>query len=133
MEMRCDRCGAIPPAQFIVFSERADGAFNVFCVRCARYLKTCHFCKNCSYCGMMQDPDPMPKEIVVQQIINTPQGQMTVQQAIPNPERLKKFCNPEKCKCVTTIEGQLYCCKMGEYQTCCNYDELVFERKEETE
>lgn len=113
---KCANCGN----QYgIVWSE---GAF--FCEKCAELFSTCRMCENSFYCGFVNDPDESPTHITRTIKQQTPMGFIQKTQSVPNPERVAKFCNEEKCQCFGEFEGEKFC--QREFFMCKNYKERNF-------
>ena len=125
MTMNCERCGMTIPAQEVVLS--ACGEFFIpFCKNCVSLFGSCTMCENEENCGFLHDPDPMPKAVMQRRVVNTPRGQMTLQEQVLNPERKKKFCTSEICACA---HDEIGCCKTNEFSTCSNYKEKTFKKE----
>lgn len=124
MTMNCERCGMAIPAREVVLS--ACGEFFIpFCKNCVSLFGSCAMCENGENCGFLNDPDPMPKAVMQRRVVNTPRGQMTLQEQVLNPERKKKFCASEICACAN---DEIDCYKTNEFSTCPNYKEKTFRK-----
>ena len=102
----CDSCGQ-PILGLRIFDQG-----KILCENCSNLYHTCRTCAHGNECPFETDPSPLPKQIVQQ----TRQGNMVMQQTIPNPARIDITCKTQ-CKCYNEEFG---CCK----QTlgCCPQD-----------
>lgn len=105
----CNYCG-----QGAIMFVNPDGTGA--CPQCYAKFNTCHMCNHGPSCAFETDPSPIPKQI--QQVVR--QGNMTMQQVIQNPERVKLFCF--NCPCFDTDD---LVCNKRTCGTCRYYDEFV--------
>lgn len=101
----CEKCGS-PILGGSVLDEK-DNELRFLCIQCAKVLNTCASCKMGQTCEFRTNPDPMPQ--MVNKTIR--QGNMIMQQTVPNPSRIEKFCY--NCTCFSMEYGcmkQNNCC-----------------------
>lgn len=120
--MICENCGKTVEPNRVVFSLKNGGGISTYCTDCSSLFGTCHTCKNRKGCGFFNDPDPMPKYIVIQQKTQHTNGYSIVQRQVPNTERLRKFCLDGKCVCCDETDPKDPFCSRF-YTTCINYCE----------
>lgn len=125
MRIICENCSKeIADNKDLVISVKNGEGMNFFCRECNKLFGTCHMCQtNITICGFFDDPDPMPRFIMVARKMQ--QGNTTVveQRQIPNPDRVKKFCIETECVCLINTDEQKLCCRHSDCTTCTNYCE----------
>ena len=125
-KIKCQRCLRECDLKDIILSIKNGTSIDFFCKDCNALFGTCKTCKNGGICGFFNDPDPMPKFIIIQQKTQHENGYSIVQRQVPNTERLRKFCFG-KCPCINETDPKdPYCCKFTEYTTCPNYCEQEY-------
>lgn len=107
-EARCDYCGRTPAPIIEIMNN------TICCVECYRKWDTCALCIHGSKCAFETDPSPLPK--IVQKTIR--QGNMTVQQTVKNPDRIRELCQ-FSCPC---FDEEFGCFKENGY--CTKYQEI---------
>lgn len=113
----CDVCGTekIPMRMAILeFDETGEHYLRKVCSRCSSLRGTCGRCAYGNDCAFFQVEDGLPRMVMK----TTQQGVMIVQQQVPNPERIEKYC--KVCNCWDN------CFKQGNrnsVSTCRNYFE----------
>lgn len=93
----CDCCGKEHIQTFLYSWNNKN--YVILCGSCFQAASTCALCVNGSTCAFEQDPSPIPKQIMK----NIRQGDMIIQTAVKNPERVDKFCT--KCSCFNVEEN----------------------------
>lgn len=121
--MICENCGKPLENNNTVVDTKEDGSIHLFCRKCSSLFGTCAMCMH-TYCGFFNDPDPMPQFVMACREQRTPAGTIVEQYQIPNPDRVKRFCIDDGCKCCHEINEKPLCCRFGGYTTCSNYVEL---------
>jgi hypothetical protein len=81
-------------------------------------------CEHSQKCEFSDNPAPMPKMVMIRQVQETPNGHIESIQQIPNPQRIKAFCEEDKCKCFDCLGKEAKC--MRQFGTCANYKEHEF-------
>ena len=116
----CDVCGTerIPMrAAILEFDETGEHYLRKVCSRCSFLRGTCRRCTYGNDCAFFQIEDGLP-----QMVMKTMQkGIMIVQQQVPNPKRIEKYC--KVCNCWDDEYG---CFKQGNGRsipTCRDYIE----------
>ena len=97
-----------------LLEHKSEDTWVRYCHSCQSKFGTCAMCQNYDNCKFMEQsyrPDLPPFVMTTQR-----QGNMVVQQQVPNPERVKAICQTE-CKCWYE-EG----CARNIAQTCENYN-----------
>lgn len=116
----CDVCGTekIPMRMAILeFDETGEHYLRKVCSRCSFLRGTCGRCTYGDDCAFFQVEDGLPQMVMK----TIQQGIMIVQQQVPNPERIEKYC--KVCNCWDDEYG---CFKQGNRNsipTCRNYIE----------
>ena len=93
----CDCCGE-EHIQSFLYSWDNKNYINL-CGGCFQAASTCAVCINGATCAFEQNPSPIPKQIMK----NIRQGNMMIQTAVKNPERIEKFCT--NCHCFNVEEN----------------------------
>lgn len=93
----CDCCGKEHTQSFLYSWDNKN--YVILCGHCFQATSTCDLCVNGSTCAFEQDPSPIPKQIMK----NIRQGNMMIQTAVKNPERVDKFCTI--CHCFNVEEN----------------------------
>jgi hypothetical protein len=97
-------------------NEQAEQTHFIMCEQCFLSTKTCAMCQERESCPFETDTScPLPKQ--VQQTIR--QGNMTMQQIVKNPDRIRETCQ-FGCKCWSDEFG---CLKQN--STCGQYKEVT--------
>ena len=116
----CDICKTenIPMKYAILeFDETGEHYLRTVCSRCNSLRGTCGRCAYGDDCAFFQEEDGLPQMVMK----TIQQGIMIVQQQVPNPERIEKYC--KVCNCWDDEYG---CFKQGNRHsipTCRNYIE----------
>ena len=122
--IKCENCGQEFENKDIIITVKNGCDIIFYCRKCNAQLGHCPLCLNGKWCGFFDDPDPLPKFVVIQQRQQLDNVFVTIQKQVPNTERLKKFCLEGKCKCCNEEEPQdPFCCRFTEHRTCSNYTE----------
>ena len=109
---KCAICGQLFLRPGILEEITEDNWIEI-CHQCSSQFGTCAMCQNhdnCKFTEASYRPDLPPFVMTTQR-----QGNMVIQQQVPNPERIKTICQTE-CKC--WYEGG---CARNIAQTCGNY------------
>lgn len=130
----CDRCGVqIEQKDSVVFVKNTE-SINIFCRKCSGLFGTCYFCEHSAHCGFEQDPDPMPRFVMIQQRQQAPEGYCIIQRQVPNVERLRKFCLDGNCICCDETDSKNpFCCRHSGFATCGNFKEITFKSRNNIE
>lgn len=122
--IKCENCGREFENKDIIITVKNGCDIIFYCRECNAQLGHCPVCLNSKQCGFFEDPDPLPKYVVIQQRQQHANGYAIMQKQVPNTERLRKFCLDGKCKCCNEEDPQdPFCCRFTEYRTCGNYIE----------
>ena len=108
----CGLCGNKFVNKNSVYLER-EGEYLLICPECSANMHKCGTCNHGSYCDFQQNPIDIAPFI----IRTVQQGPMTMQQKIPNPERIKATCMIN-CTCCDTDNKR---CNRGVFHTCGKY------------
>lgn len=89
----CEICRSpvLPTGSILTYDD--EERVHLICVNCHKLLSTCQACKKFENCEFENNPDPMPKSVMK----TVRQGNMQMQAAVRNEERVKKFC--PTCEC----------------------------------
>lgn len=102
---KCNICGKdVYDTNCVIDSEEPHSIYHLVCAKAINTCSTCTFGKACEF---RTNPDPMPQ--MVNKTIR--QGNMIMQQTVPNPSRIEKFCY--NCTCFSMEYGcmkQNNCC-----------------------
>lgn len=123
--IKCENCGREFEDKNIIVSVKNGCDISFYCKQCNALFGHCPMCENYANCGFFEDPDPMPKFIMIQRKQQNEAGATIIMQCeVPNTERLHKFCLGGKCKCCNEDDASRpFCCRFTQYQTCRNYIE----------
>ena len=93
--LTCIVCGQAHEASntCIWMNLAGEGEDRITCKPCCVFIGRCHTCINGQTCEFETNPSPTPK-VIMQTFQN---GNMTMQQQVKNPERIKEFCH--NCPC----------------------------------
>ena len=123
-QINCENCGRpLSVATDTVVSVNDEGSARIVCKECASMFGHCPMCQHSTTCGFNDDPDPMPKVVVVARQVRQGNATFVQQHQILNPDRVKKFCIEAQCKCYLNDLEQPICCRQSGYATCTNYCE----------
>jgi hypothetical protein len=116
--LNCNYCGR-PCLEGAILSanpnEESETKYFVMCPSCFSVTKTCQMCKDRNTYEFETSTCPLPKQ--VQKVIR--QGNMTMQQIVMNPDRIRETCQ-NGCKCWSDDFG---CLKQN--GTCGRYEEIM--------
>ena len=122
--MKCANCGKeIINNNDFVISVKNGERIEFFCKKCASTFGTCAMCVNCGPCVFFESTDPMPQFVMARREQKTPMGMIIEQYQMPNPDRVKRFCIDDGCKCYHEVGEKPLCCRLGGPATCTNYVE----------
>ena len=109
----CSICGNpfVPPITYLA----VEDAYVVLCPACLKASGTCGLCKASTKCDFQENPIAIPPMVQA----TRRQGNMTMTQTVPNPERIKATCM-NGCPCWHDDEEGKYCCR--QFNCCGNYD-----------
>lgn len=116
----CDVCGTekIPMRMAILeFDETGEHYLRKVCPRCSSLRGTCGRCAYGNDCAFFQVEDGLPLTVMK----TMQKGIMMVQQQVPNPERIEKYC--KVCNCWDDEYGCFKQDSMNSIPTCRNYFE----------
>ena len=124
-QIRCENCGRpIAVVTDTIVSVNDDGSARIVCKKCAASFGHCPMCANFSSCAFQENPDPMPQYIVKTWQQQTTLGTQVIQRQVINPDRVKRFCIDDGCKCFHDDGESPVCCRFGTgCATCTNYCE----------
>lgn len=123
-KIKCAHCGKeITDVNDITLFIKENDAIELFCRQCNALFGTCGMCQH-TYCGFVDDPDPMPQFKMVARQMRQGNAVFVEQRQVPNAERIKKFCIDADCKCFNKYLEHPLCCRHGGYATCTNYCEV---------
>lgn len=97
MENSCAMCGTPLMGSTLVYDAELH---NIYCLKCAPYIRTCQNCKDGAYCDFETNPSPLPKQVQATKRM----GNTTMSQVINNPERIKITCE-NGCPCYSAELG----------------------------
>ena len=120
--IKCENCKREFENKDIIITVKNGCDLFFYCRECNSQLGHCPACLRRHECGFFNDPDPLPKFIVIQKKQQHANGYTIIQQQVPNTERLRKFCLDGKCKCCNEIDPKdPFCCRFTVDKTCGNY------------
>lgn len=120
----CSLCGRrfVPPISWFLSGTN----LLPLCPSCFNARNTCGTCKSSGYCDFQENPIAIPPMVQA----TRRQGNMTMTQTVPNPERIKATCM-NGCPCWHEDGEDKYCCR--QFNCCGNYDmrQISIERSDD--
>lgn len=96
-QINCGMCGAPIVGSDLIYDTQSG---NIYCRKCAPYVRTCYNCLDGNVCDFQTNPSPLPKQVQMRQQM----GNTVVSQVVTNPERVKITCQ-NGCHCYSEELG----------------------------